>query len=103
LLKPAHEQPGSGRSPADSLTTVVAVMPVIQQNELRNSLADVLCRAEAGEQFTITAAGRAVAQLGPVRKPAWVSGHELAKVWNTPAPETLAEDLERIPPDECAP
>jgi hypothetical protein len=26
-----------------------------------------------------------------------VSGPELAKVWDTPAPQTLAENLERFP------
>jgi prevent-host-death family protein len=72
-------------------------MPVIPSSELRDNVDDVLRRAEAGEQFTITIAGRPVAQLSPVTRPEWVSGPELAKVWNTPAPETLAEDLERFP------
>jgi prevent-host-death family protein len=72
-------------------------MPVIPRNELRDNLADVLRRAAAGEQFTITVAGRPVAQLGPARRTEWVSGRELAKVWDTPAPETLAQDLERFP------
>ena len=72
-------------------------MPVIPQKELRNNVADVLRRAEAGEQFTITVAGRPVAQLGPARRRQWVSDPELAKVWDTPAPETFAEDLEQFP------
>jgi prevent-host-death family protein len=75
----------------------VSVVPVIQQKELRNNVAEVLRRAEAGEEFTITVAGRPVAQLGPTRRRQWVSGPELAKVWDTPAPETLAEDIERLP------
>jgi prevent-host-death family protein len=32
-------------------------MPTIPQKELRNNVADVLRRAEAGEEFTITVAG----------------------------------------------
>ena len=72
-------------------------MPVIPQKELRNNVADVLRRAEAGEEFTITVAGRPVAQLGPARRRQWVSGPELDKVWDTPVPETLAGDLERFP------
>jgi prevent-host-death family protein len=75
----------------------VTVVPVIPQKELRNNVADVLRRAEAGEQFTITVAGRPVAQLGPARRRQWVSGPDLAKIWNTPAPRSLAEDLERFP------
>ena len=73
------------------------LVPIIPQKELRNNVADVLRRAEAGEEFTITVAGRPVAQLGPARRRQWVSGPELAKVWGTPAPTTLAEDLERVP------
>jgi prevent-host-death family protein len=72
-------------------------VPVIPQKELRNNIADVLRRAEAGEEFTITVAGRPVAQLGPTRRRQWVSGPELAKIWDTPAPHTLADDLEQFP------
>jgi prevent-host-death family protein len=76
---------------------VIVVVPVIPQKELRNNVAEVLRRAEAGEEFTITVAGRPVAQLGPARRRQWVSGPELAKVWNTPAPRSLAEDLDGFP------
>jgi prevent-host-death family protein len=72
-------------------------MPVIPISELRDNIDDVLRRAEAGEEFTITVAGRPVAQLGPARRRQWVKGPELAKIWDTPAPRTLAEDLERLP------
>jgi prevent-host-death family protein len=78
-------------------------MPVIPQKELRNNVADVLRRAEAGEEFTITVAGRSVAQLGPARRRQWVGGPELDKVWDTPAPETLAEDLDQFPSDLADP
>jgi len=70
----------------------------IPQKELRNNIGKVLRRAEAGEEFTITVAGRPVAQLGPTAKRRWVSGPSLRLVWDgTSAPETLAEDLERYP------
>ena len=69
-------------------------MPVIPQKELRNNVGELLRRAEAGEEFTITVAGRPVAQLGPARRRQWVSGPELAKVWQTPAPQSLDEDLD---------
>ena len=72
-------------------------MPVIPQKERRNNVAGVLRRAEAGEEFTITVAGRPVAQLGPARRRQWVNGPELDKVWDTPAPETLDEALEQFP------
>ena len=72
-------------------------MPTIPQKELRNNVADVLRRAEAGEAFTITVAGRPVAELGPVQRRRWVSGADLRRVWDTAAPETAGDDLERFP------
>jgi prevent-host-death family protein len=72
-------------------------VPVIPQKELRNNVADVLRRAEAGEEFTITVSGRPVAYLGPARRRQWVRGPDLARLWQTPAPQTLADDLEDFP------
>jgi prevent-host-death family protein len=72
-------------------------MATISQEELRDEVADVLRRVDAGEEFTITVAGRPVAQLGPSAKRRWVSGPALASVFETPAPETLRNDLERFP------
>jgi prevent-host-death family protein len=72
-------------------------MPTIPQKTLRNNVAEVLRRAERGEEFTITVAGRPVAQLGPTQRRRWVSGPDLARVWETPAPQTLGDDLERFP------
>ena len=77
-------------------------MPTIPQKELRNNVGDVLRRAEAGEEFTITVAGRPVAQLGPAQRRRWVGGPD-SPVWDTPAPETLADDLERLPAELADP
>ena len=74
-------------------------MATIPQKELRNNVGEVLRRAEAGEEFTITVAGSPVARLGPARRRRWVSGADLARVWATPALLTLVEDLERFPAD----
>ena len=72
-------------------------MTTIPQKELRNNVGEVLRRAEGGEEFTITVAGRPVARLGPAAKRRWVGGAELRRVFETPAPQTLADDLERFP------
>jgi prevent-host-death family protein len=69
----------------------------IPQKELRNNVGEVLRRAEAGEEFTVTVAGRPVARLGPARPRQWVGGPDLASVWRTPAPRTLEDDLARLP------
>jgi prevent-host-death family protein len=72
-------------------------MVTIPQKELRNNVGDVLRRAEAGEQFTITVSGRPVAELSPTSRRSWVSGPALARIFDTPAPRSLAGDLERFP------
>ncbi len=72
-------------------------MATIPQKELRNNVAAVLRRAEAGEEFTITVAGRPVARLGPAAKRRWVGPPALKSIFETPPPDTLAADLERFP------
>lgn len=74
-------------------------MTTIPQKELRNNVGEVLRRAEAGEQFTITVAGRPVAELGPARQRRWVPPAQLADLWASPPDETLAADLARIGTD----
>lgn len=71
-------------------------MATIPQKELRNHVGKILRRAEAGEQFTITVSGRAVAQLGPLRSRQWVPSGQLADLWATPADRTLDEDLRAL-------
>jgi prevent-host-death family protein len=68
-------------------------MATIPQKELRNHVGEVLRRAEAGEQFTITVSGRPVAELGPIRARRWVSHALLADLWATPPDPTLDDDL----------
>ena len=70
---------------------------MIPQKELRNNVGEVLRRAEAGEEFTVTVSGRPVARLGPAQVRQWVGGPALQRVWETPAPETLADDLLSFP------
>jgi prevent-host-death family protein len=72
-------------------------MATIPQKELRNNVSDVLRRAEAGEQFTVTVAGRPLATLGPAHPRQWVAGPALQQIWNTPAPEALEDDLASFP------
>ncbi|MGA8354383.1 MAG: type II toxin-antitoxin system prevent-host-death family antitoxin [Solirubrobacteraceae bacterium] len=71
-------------------------MQTIPQKELRNHVGEVLRRAEAGEQFTITVSGRPVAQLGPLRARQWVPSSQLADLWEAPPDPTLDRDLELL-------
>jgi prevent-host-death family protein len=71
-------------------------MVTIPQKELRNHVGEVLRRAEAGEQFTITVSGRPVAQLGPIGTRQWVPSAQLADLWSAPPDPTLEEDLRAL-------
>ena len=72
-------------------------MATIPQKELRNNVGGVLRRAEAGEEITITVAGRPVAQLGPAGRRQWVSGPALRAIWNTPAPRAFPTTVDLFP------
>ena len=59
---------------------------------MRQNASELVRRAQAGEQVTITVAGRPAAVLGPVRGKAWRSWDELAAVFARPTdPEWAAE------------
>ncbi len=78
-------------------------MATIPQKELRNNVGEVLRRAEAGEEFTITVSGRPVAELGPARTRQWVPSAQLADLWRAPADPTLDKDLEGMGGDVVDP
>jgi prevent-host-death family protein len=68
-------------------------MATIPQKELRNNVGEVLRRAEAGEQITITVSGRPVAQLGPTRNRQWVDTAEMRALWDLPPDAALEADV----------
>ncbi len=68
-------------------------MTRIPQKELRNNVGEVLRRAEAGEEFTVTVSGRPVARLSSARPRQWVADADLRAVWETPAPQMSSEEL----------
>ncbi len=68
-------------------------MTTIPQKQLRNEVGDVLRRAEGGEEFMITVAGRPVAQLGPAHRDAWVPLSQLRDIWTLPADPDLTVDV----------
>lgn len=78
-------------------------MATIPQKELRNNVGEVLRRAEAGEEFTVTVSGRPVAHLGPVRERTWVGTAALQDIWALPADTDLARDLDALRDDLCDP
>lgn len=73
-------------------------MVVIPQGKLRNDIAAVLRRAERGERFTVTVAGRPVAELGPLPGArALAAANRLAVILaETPPDPGFVEDLQRM-------
>jgi len=73
-------------------------MAVIPQGKLRNDIAAVLRRAEQGERFTVTVAGRPVAELGPLPGARALARPEslTAILSETPPDPGFAEDLQRM-------
>ncbi len=59
-------------------------------------MGDVLRRAEAGEQFTITVSGRPVDEVGPIRAQSWVAAGQLADQWTLPVDPALEMDRFRF-------
>lgn len=66
---------------------------VIPQKELRNNVGEALRRAEAGERLTITVSGRPVAELGPLRRAAWVPEQAVAEIFRSPADPSALDDV----------
>lgn len=77
-------------------------MTVIAQGKLRNDIAAVLRRAEQGERFTVTVAGRPVAELGPLPGARRLASPErLAAILTENPPDPgFAEDLRRMRRDD---
>jgi prevent-host-death family protein len=71
---------------------------VIPQGRLRNEIGAVLRRAEQGEWFTVTVAGRPVAELGPLPGVRSLASPErlLAILAEAPPDRAFAEDLRRM-------
>ena len=77
----------------------------IPQRELRNNIAAVLRRAEAGTEYTITVRGRPVARLGPAgREPERrldVDRDTVRAIFaRTPVDDAFASDLAAVRAEE---
>jgi prevent-host-death family protein len=64
--------------------------------EMRQSASELVRRAEAGESFTVTVAGRPAAILGPIAPRRWRQWTEISDMFRTPVDADLAPDLDRL-------
>lgn len=63
---------------------------------MRQNASELVRRAEAGEQVTITVAGRPAAVLGPVSPRAWRRWDDLADIFSGPADVAWLADRDLI-------
>jgi len=57
---------------------------VIGVRELRQKASEILREVEAGESATVTVAGRAVAQIIPIRAEQWTTWERIHQVFESP-------------------
>ena len=63
---------------------------------MRQNASELVRRAQAGEQLTITVAGRPAAVLGPVSPRAWRHWSDLAPVFTSPTDPDWAADRHHL-------
>lgn len=67
--------------------------------ELRQNASDLVRRAQAGEEITITVSGRPSARLVPPQPTQWRRWTDIAELFSGPADVTWAEDRELLDND----
>ena len=69
---------------------------VVGLRELRQQASELVRRAEAGEEVTITVSGRPSARLVPVAPRAWRTYAEVADLFHGPADPDWESDRDQI-------
>ena len=81
-------------------------MTVIGLRELRQQASELVRRVEAGEEVTITVAGRASARLVPALPRSWRSWSDIAELFDGPPDpswETDRAEVDQQPSDPWRP
>lgn len=71
-------------------------MDTVGLRELRQQASDLVRRVEAGEEVTITVAGRPSARLVPVSPRTWRRWEEVAELFAGPADDAWTDDRDRL-------
>ena len=71
-------------------------MTTIGLRELRQQASELIRQAEAGETITVTVSGRAVAELGPVRRNRWRRAADVAAIFDGPADADWNDDRDQV-------
>ena len=68
------------------------LVSTIGVRELRQSANEILREVEAGQATTVTAAGRPVARLVPLRNAEWTTWEPIQEVFDTPTDRTWDDE-----------
>ncbi|WP_164703056.1 type II toxin-antitoxin system Phd/YefM family antitoxin [Modestobacter sp. KNN46-3] len=71
-------------------------MTIVGLRELRQQASDLIRRVEAGEEVTVTVAGRPSVRLVPAHARAWRSWADVEELFAGPADPTWEQDRELI-------
>lgn len=71
-------------------------MTVVGLRELRQQASELVRRVEAGEEVTITVAGRPSARLVPIAPQRWRSYSEVSVLFDGPADTEWTTDRDRV-------
>jgi prevent-host-death family protein len=71
-------------------------MAEVGLREMRQGASELVRRAQAGEQVTITVAGRPAAVLGPVSARVWRRWDDLADIFVRPADDGWVDDRDLV-------
>lgn len=71
-------------------------MEVVGLRELRQHASELVRRVEAGEEVTITVAGRPSARLVPVAPRTWRQWRDVAELFNGPADPGWVDDRDLV-------
>jgi prevent-host-death family protein len=71
-------------------------MSVVGLRELRQQASELVRRAEAGEEVTITVSGRPSARLVPIAPRAWRTYAEVADLFRGPADPDWERDRDQL-------
>ncbi len=67
-------------------------MSTVGVRELRQNASEILRKVEAGEAATVTVAGRAVAQIVPIRAQQWTTWERIRNVFDSPTDHTWDDE-----------
>ncbi|MQA34761.1 type II toxin-antitoxin system Phd/YefM family antitoxin [Modestobacter roseus] len=74
-------------------------MTTVGLRELRQQASDLIRRVEAGEEVTVTVAGRPSVRLVPAQARSWRSWAEIDELFTGPADPTWERDRDLVDPD----